>query len=407
MTTRNEDVCSKSKMNCQEIIKVKELSPQDSWNLFKDKAGVDETDEVAKDVAKECKGLPLAIVTVARALNGKDSDAWENAGRELRASCPKNIDNVYKDLYSCLELSYNYIEGEEAKSCFLFCCLFPEDYDIEVRHLMRYLVGEMVFENVSNLKDAWHLTQTLVKKLKNSCLLLNGDKEGHVKMHDVVRDVAIWIASRLEHGSLVKAGVDLEEWPEKLEQCKWLSLMRSTIRVLPEQPICPHLQTLLLQQNNGYLKEIPNNFFQQMTELLVLDLSWTAISSLPPSLPCSSNLRTLCLDGCWYLNNISPLKELVNLEILRLQDTAIEELPIEIGDFANLKLLDLTGTSRLKRVPPNVISKLHKLEELYMSDSFSMWEVRGSSGGDGSNASFDEVASLSRLTVLYIDVATA
>ncbi|XP_077243589.1 putative disease resistance protein At4g27220 [Tasmannia lanceolata] len=405
MTTRNEDVCSKSKMNCQKIIKVKELSPQDSWNLFKEKAGVDETDEVAKDVAKECKGLPLAIVTVARALNGKDSDAWENARRELRASCPKNIDNVYKDLYSCLELSYNYIEGEEAKSCFLFCCLFPEDYDIEVRHLMRYLVGEMVFENVSNLKDAWHLTQTLVKKLKNSCLLLNGDKEGHVKMHDVVRDVAIWIASRLEHGSLVKAGVDLEEWPEKLEQCKWLSLMRSTIRVLPEQPICPHLQTLLLQQNNGYLKEIPNNFFQQMTELLVLDLSWTAISSLPPSLPCSSNLRTLCLDGCWYLNNISPLKELVNLEILRLQDTAIEELPIEIGDFANLKLLDLTGTSRLKRVPPNVISKLHKLEELYMSDSFSMWEVRGSSGGDGSNASFDEVASLSRLTVLYIDVA--
>ncbi|XP_077242077.1 putative disease resistance protein At4g27220 [Tasmannia lanceolata] len=405
MTTRNEDLCSKSKMNCQEIIEVKELSPQDSWNLFKEKAGVDETDEVAKGVAKECKGLPLAIVTVARALNGKDSDAWENARRELRASCPKNIDNVYKDLYSCLELSYNCIEGEEAKSCFLFCCLFPEDYNIEVRHLMRYLVGEMVFENVSNLKDAWHLTQTLVKKLKDSCLLLNGDIEGYVKMHDVVRDVAIWIASRIEHGSLVKAGVYLEEWPEKLEQCKRLSLMRNTISVLPKQPICPHLQTLLLQQNDGYLKEIPNNFFQQMTELLVLDLRGTGISSLPPSLSCSSNLRTLCLDGCWYLNNISPLKELVNLEILSLKESGIEELPIEIGDLANLKLLDLTGTFRLKRVPPNVISKLRKLEELYVSISFNMWEVKGSSGY-GSNASFDEVvASLSRLTVLYIEVA--
>ncbi|XP_077243588.1 putative disease resistance protein At4g27220 [Tasmannia lanceolata] len=403
MTTRNEDVCSKSKMNCQEIIKVKELSPQDSWNLFKEKAGVDETDEVAKDVAKECKGLPLAIVTVARALNGKDSDAWENARRELRASCPKNIDNVYKDLYSCLELSYNYIEGEEAKSCFLFCCLFPEDYDIKVRHLMRYLVGAMVFENVSNLKDAWHLTQTLVKKLKDSCLLLNGDKEGHVKMHDVVRDVAIWIESRREHGSLVKAGVKLKEWPEKFEQCKRLSLMHNYIRVLPEQPICPHLRTLLLQQNDS-LREVQNNFFQQMTELLVLDLSGTAISSLPPSLPCSSNLRTLCFDGCDSLYNISPLKGLVNLEILSLKRTRIEELPIEIGDLANLKLLDLTDTWRLKRVPPNVISKLRKLEELYMRNSFHMWEVKGSSG-DGSNASFDEVASLSRLTVLYIDVA--
>ncbi|XP_077243586.1 putative disease resistance protein At4g27220 isoform X2 [Tasmannia lanceolata] len=400
MTTRNEDVCSK--MNCQEIIKVKELSPQDSWDLFKEKASVDETDEVAKDVAKECKGLPLAIVTVARALKCKDSDAWENARRELRASCPKNIDNVYKDLYSCLELSYNYMEGEEVKSCFLFCCLFPEDYDIEVRHLMRYLVGEMVFKNVSKLKDAWHLTQTLVKKLKDSCLLLNSDKEGHVKMHDVVRDVAIWIASRIEHGSLVKAGVHLEDLPEKLEQCKRLSLMRNTISVLPKQPMCPHLQTLLLQ-NNGYLKEIPNNFFQQMPELLVLDLCGTAISSLPPSLPRSSNLRTLCFDGCGSLYNISPLKDLVNLEILSLKRTGIEELPIEIGDLPNLKLLDLTDTWRLERVPPNVISK--SLEELYMRNSFNMWEVKGSSG-DGSNASFDEVvASLSRLTVLYIDVA--
>ncbi|XP_077242079.1 putative disease resistance protein At4g27220 [Tasmannia lanceolata] len=370
MTTRRLDVYSKS--NCQKMIEVKVLSKQNSWNLFIEKARVVETDEVqslAKDVAEECKGLPLAIVTVVRALKGKGSHVWKNALRELQTSCPENIENVDKELYSRQELSYNYIEGEEAKSCFLFCCLFPEDYDIE-----------------------------------DSCLLLNSDEEGCVKMHAVVRELAISIALRREHEFLVKAGVKLEEWPEKLEQCKRLSLMQNYIHVLPEQPICPLLQTYLPCTKYHILEKVSSNFFKLMTELLLLDLSGTAISSLPPSLPFLSNIRTLCLDGCDSLYNISLIKELVNLEILSLRGTGIEELPIEIGDLANLKLLDLKGTRGLKRVPPNVISKLRKLEELYVINSFNKWEVRGSSG-DGSNASFDEVASLSRLSVLYIDVA--
>ncbi|XP_077242076.1 putative disease resistance protein At4g27220 [Tasmannia lanceolata] len=408
MTTRDKYVCIA--MNCQEMIEVQLLSEEDSWDLFKEKAGnVVETDDevqsLARNVAKECKGLPLAIVTVASALKGKGSSVWSNALQELRRSSPKNIKDVDKKVYSSLELSYNYIESEEAKLCFLFCCVFPEDNNIHVDKLFLYMTGERVFKDVDNFKEARDRMNTLVDKLKDSCLLLNSDKRGCVKMHDVVRDVAISIASRREHGFVVKVGVQLGEWPEKLEQCKRLSLMKNYIRVLPEQPICPNLQTLLLQQNIGYLKGIPNNFFQQMTELLVLDLRGTAISSLPPSLSCSSNLRTLCLDGCWYLNNLSPLKELVNLEILSLKESGIEELPIEIGDLANLKLLDLTGTRRLKRVPPNVISKLRKLEELYMRNSFKMWEVRGSSGDGSNNASFDEVASLSWLTVLYIEVA--
>ncbi|XP_077233577.1 putative disease resistance protein At4g27220 [Tasmannia lanceolata] len=400
ITTRNKDVCSK--MKCQKMIEVQILSEQDSWNLFSEKAGVVETDElksVAKEVAKECKGLPLAIVTIAGALKGKALPVWRNALTELRDSSSKNIDDVDEELYSRLELSYKYIESEEAKSCFLFCCLFPEDYDIDVRYLMRYLLGERVF-NVENLEKARDRTITLVNKLKDSCLLLNGCGEDYVKMHDVLRDMAIRIASG-EPGFLVKAGKVLKEWPEKLEQCKRLSLMKSSVTVLPEQPIFPHLQTLLLQQNDA-LKQFPNDFFEGKNELRVLDLSEIGISSLPPSLPCLSNLKTLCLDGCGSLNDISQLKGLVNLEILSLRGTSIEELPKEIGDFANLKSLDLAGTRRLKRVPRNVISKLSKLEELYMQNSSCSWEVSGSSRD---NASFDEMASLPRLTVLYIHVA--
>ncbi|XP_077231544.1 putative disease resistance protein At4g27220 [Tasmannia lanceolata] len=404
ITTRRLDVCSK--MNCQKnIIEVKVLSEKDSWKLFKEKAEIVETDEfqsLAREVAKECKGLPLAIVTVARALRGKGSSIWANALEELKQSSARNIEGVEKEVYSRLELSYNYIESEEAKLCFLFCCVFPEDHNIEVGLLMRYMMGERVFKGVNNFEKAWNRILTLVEKLKNSCLLLDSDYVGHVKMHDVVRDVAILIASRKEHGFLVNVGLELTEWPENLDECKRLSLMGTSIGMLPELPNCPRLSTLLLQQMNGW-EEIPNNFFEGMKVLVVLDLSDTMISSLPPSLPYLKNLKTLCLDGSWRLHDIYLLGGLVKLEVLSLRKTAIRELPIEIGQLSNLKVLDLTGSGDLTMVAPNVISRLTELEELHMGDSFNEWEVRGSSG-DGSKASFDEVASLARLTVLYIHV---
>ncbi|XP_077249815.1 putative disease resistance protein At4g27220 [Tasmannia lanceolata] len=403
VTTRNKEACFA--MNCQKMIEVRVLSVQDSWNLFKEKAGDVETDELqslAKEVAKECKGLPLAIVTVARALKGKGPSVWANALRELKASSPRNVQGVDKEVYSRLELSYNYIESEEAKMCFLFCCIFPEDHNIEVGVLMRYMMGERVFKDVNNFEEAGDRIHTLVEKLKDSCLLLDGDKKGFVKMHDVVRDVAISIASKKEYGFVVKVGVQLKEWPEKLDECTRLSLMGTSISMLPELPSCPHLITLLLQGNNS-LEEFPNNFVEGMKALTVMDLSNTEISSFLSPLQYLTNLKTLCLDGCKRLNDISLLGGLEILEILSLRDTRIQELPIEIGQLSNLKVLDLSMTRDLTLVAPNVISRLSKLEELYMGKSFSKWEVTGSSG-DGSKAGFDEVASLAHLTVLYIHV---
>ncbi|XP_077212767.1 putative disease resistance protein At4g27220 isoform X2 [Tasmannia lanceolata] len=403
ITTRRLDLCSM--MNCEKKIEVQLLPEQDSWNMFKEKAEIVETDELqslAREVAKECKGLPLAIVTVARALKGRGSSIWANALQELKRSSPRNIEGVDKEVYSRLELSYNYIESEEAKLCFLFCCVFPEDHNIEVGVLMRYMMGERVFSDVNNFEEAWDRIHTLVEKLKDSCLLLDSDTKGCVKMHDVVRDVAILIASRKEHGFLVKVGLELTEWPENLDECKRLSLMGTSIGMLPEPPNCSRLSTLLLQQMNGW-EEIPNNFIEGMKVLVVLDLSNSLISSLPPSLPYLKNLKTLCLDECSCLDDISLLGGLEKLEVLSVMGTAIRELPIEIAQLSNLKVLDLTGSFALTMVAPNVISRLTKLEELYMGNSFDEWEVRGSSG-DGSKASFDEAASLARLTVLYIHV---
>eukprot|EP00258_Populus_trichocarpa_P031901 XP_024447920.1 probable disease resistance protein At4g14610 [Populus trichocarpa] len=82
MTTRLEMVCHQ--MACHRKIKVKPLSDGEAWTLFMEKLGCDialsrEVEGIAKAVAKECAGLPLGIITVARSLRGVDDlHEWRN-----------------------------------------------------------------------------------------------------------------------------------------------------------------------------------------------------------------------------------------------------------------------------------------------------------------------------------------
>ena len=85
-----------------------------------------ELQPVATKVVKECEGLPVAIVTIAKALKGESVGVWRNALEELRSFAPTNIRGVSKNVYSCLKLSYNHLESNDAKSLFLLCGLLGD-----------------------------------------------------------------------------------------------------------------------------------------------------------------------------------------------------------------------------------------------------------------------------------------
>lgn len=65
-------------LETQEKVPLNILSEQDSWTLFGSIAGsvIDSPDfcGVARKIVKECGGLPIALVVVARALGDKDLD---------------------------------------------------------------------------------------------------------------------------------------------------------------------------------------------------------------------------------------------------------------------------------------------------------------------------------------------
>lgn len=68
------------------------------------------------------------------------------------------------------------------------------------------------------------------------------------------------------------------------------------------------------------------------------------------------------------LNDISILEELIALEILSLKDSYLKELPQELRKLSNLRFLNLS-TYKGTKIPPNVISGLSLLEELYVNST--------------------------------------
>uniref|UniRef100_K4D0G1 Uncharacterized protein n=1 Tax=Solanum lycopersicum TaxID=4081 RepID=K4D0G1_SOLLC len=91
-----------------------------AWCLFKDKAGdsvdVPSIHGTTKDVAREFKGLPLAIIIVAGARKRKIKPSWEDSLRKLRRAEARNIHGVYEKVYKCLRRSYDHLGENEVVS---------------------------------------------------------------------------------------------------------------------------------------------------------------------------------------------------------------------------------------------------------------------------------------------------
>ncbi|XP_059598504.1 probable disease resistance protein At4g27220 isoform X2 [Vitis vinifera] len=404
LTSRNKQVLS-NEMSTQKDFRVQHLQEDETWILFKNTAGDSiknpELQPIAVDVAKECAGLPIAIVTVAKALKNKNVSIWKDALQQLKSQTSTNITGMETKVYSSLKLSYEHLEGDEVKSLCLLCGLFSSD--IHIGDLLKYGVGLRLFQGTNTLEEAKNRIDTLVDNLKSSNFLLETDHNAYVRMHDLVRSTARKIASEQRHVfTHQKTTVRVEEWSRIDElQVTWVKLHDCDIHELPEGLVCPKLEFFECFLKTHSAVKIPNTFFEGMKQLKVLDFSRMQLPSLPLSIQCLANLRTLCLDGC-KLGDIVIIAELKKLEILSLMSSDMEQLPREIAQLTHLRLLDLSDSSTIKVIPSGVISSLFRLEDLCMENSFTQWEGEGKS-----NACLAELKHLSHLTFLDIQIPDA
>ncbi|XP_038988003.1 probable disease resistance protein At5g63020 [Phoenix dactylifera] len=293
LTTRRQDVCRKMRaveipMNC--------LQPPQALDLFKFHVGEPtlsshpDIPDLAGEVAKECRGLPLALKTIGKAMsNRREPRNWRHVIELLKSSKHAEIQEMEilpeeseeRDLFRILQLSYDSLRDDTTRQCFLSCCLWPEDDSLWKDNLIECWMGLGLIDD-SNGNLSWG--HEYIRILEGACLLEPGEFEGSVKMHDVIRDLAIWIASdcgQKKNKWLVQARVGLKEsidvkqkWVEA-EAAERISLMNNYIAELPQYlPDRPSLKVLMLPWNLS-LTWIPPDLFQCMPALTYLDLSHT------------------------------------------------------------------------------------------------------------------------------------
>ncbi|KAF6164852.1 hypothetical protein GIB67_017055 [Kingdonia uniflora] len=268
ITSRRLDVCNS--MKTTKNIDIKVLSKNDSLELFRQEVSDVDSDalhEMSEKIVNECGGLPLAIVTLVRTLRKEDKDVWTDVIPQLR-----------KSMYEGMDIT-----------------------TVTMDILVGYTMGEDLLGDGESFREARENLRIILNSLVSSGLLLKGDDERYVMMHDIVRDAAISISRENRNESIMSVGLGLQKWPKLKEagKCLRLSLMSNNICEVPaDKPECSQLVTLSLVSNRS-LEDIPDGFFEGMKCLATLDLSDIGISSLPQSLSSLKNcLRSLYLGNC-------------------------------------------------------------------------------------------------------------
>ncbi|KAL3748388.1 hypothetical protein ACJRO7_009603 [Eucalyptus globulus] len=366
LTTRSFEVCHQ--MQCQEMIKIEPLSHIEAESLFLEELGFEETlnletKAIVKSIVNECAGLPLAIITMARSMRGvTDVYEWKDCLKKLRDSDMEQTD-MEKVVLKKLEFSYNRLGKHEVQRCFLSCALYPEDKLIVKFELIEFFIDQGLFGQLETREEQYCRGHTILNKLANVCLLEDHGRE--MKMHDLIRDMALHIMSAT---SIIKVGKGLkripseEYWTDALEK---VSLMENNIEEFPlnMSPNCPKLSTFLFNKSSLHDVIIPDSFFKQLWGLKVLNLSGCNLRELPNSISDLVNLRALLLRYCQELRRIPYLGKLRSLRKLDIFWCARVEALEGLEMLVNLRFLDLSHTC-IKRLPKGTLENLLNLQYL-------------------------------------------
>ncbi|KAI4332230.1 hypothetical protein L6164_017154 [Bauhinia variegata] len=378
LTTRRQQVGTL--MDCQKKIRLDLLNEDEAWALFRKHAHLDNQNSlslfssVAQDIAKECKGLPIAIQAVGKSLKGQSIHEWKIALENLRSSKQVDVEDGQGDAFSCLKLSYDYLKDEN-KLLFLTCCIFPEDYDISNEDLIRCAVGLGIYGEYQSFDLARSHVMMGINKLVDSCLLMHSERWRRgiaLKMHDLVRHLGLWIAPKEGRTIMVNLSNDLNSLigdgviNDHFAVSSWYRQTNQISTLF----VADKLDILWIE--TGCSLDLSSASFEGLQGLKVMVLKskgnydpTSCDLSLPPSIESLTNLRTLCLRG-WNLGDISFAVKLKKLEVLELKYCVFNELPNEIANLNKLKLLDLSECAALSE-NYEAIGELSEIEELFVS----------------------------------------
>ncbi|GMP93041.1 hypothetical protein CsSME_00043035 [Camellia sinensis var. sinensis] len=367
------------------------LTEDESWDLFQQKVFQREICPpnlmcVGKKIAKNCQGLPLAIVVVGGMLaHRKEMPDW---WKEVE----KILDSRVLEL--CMEtfaLSYNHLP-HYLKPCFLYFSAFPQDFVIYVRKLTQLWIAEGFIRQIEgrSLEDvAEEYLMDLIGR--NLILVSKRRSDGGIKacsIHDLLHN---FCCKRAEEEYFLQQILCQDSFSSSLTS-KHSSLMRRlcfSSNIFQKTEVIPSASNIrsCLCFVSDYIPFNSLQFLNQCFKLLrVLDMSLIDFTVYPSEIEQLVLLRYLALDFMWthLAGDVSvrcfpsSISNLWNLETFVLR-TSVEylKLPRSLWKMAKLRHLSLSGRGIfvIERPYPNDHISLDNLQTLSCVDPRSCKDI--------------------------------
>lgn len=341
ITTRKTQVAAARDPSSRGFLQLEALSTTDAFHLFCRKAFFKMDDntcppelkEVATSVIHECKGLPLAIVTMGGLMSSKPpvKEIWNQTYARLQQELQRNADYVQ----AILNLSYHDMPGH-LRNCLLYCTMFPEDYHMSRESLVRLWIAEGCVLTVNCPIPETIAEEYFMELIRRNMLhTVDNDELGRVrtcKMHDLVRKMILSIATEEMFNSATNysAMMYIDKDVRHLSSYGW----KDTTTV---QVSFPRLRSLVGLGTNSFFSKILSTIFTGSTFLTVLVVQDSAVTEVPASLGDLFNLRYISLRRTQVKSLPESIEKLSNLETLDIKQTKIRKLPHRIERMRKLR----------------------------------------------------------------------
>ncbi|KAF7046305.1 hypothetical protein CFC21_055339 [Triticum aestivum] len=178
-----------------EIVEATNLLIKKSRKIYEDMDKDENFKSIVEKLVKKCGCLPLAILTIGGILATKKIVEWEHVYNQLPSELESNPS--LEAMKMMVTLSYNHLPSH-LKPCLLYLSIFPEDSEIQMRHLVERWIAEGLIRGGTgmNIED---VAKGYFNELINRSMLQASrvNIEGVVKscrVHDIVRDVMISVS---------------------------------------------------------------------------------------------------------------------------------------------------------------------------------------------------------------------
>ncbi|CAL5096908.1 unnamed protein product [Urochloa decumbens] len=362
------------------IIHLQPLQEHDAQHLFykeafwkcKDIICPQEVEHWAKLFVEKCNGLPIAIVCIGRFLSfrGTNHMEWEKVYKDIEM---RLSNNPIMDMNIILQVSLEDLP-HNIRNCFLYSCLYPENYVMQRKSLVRLWVAEGFVEKIGQ-GTLEEMAEDYLTELINRCLLVVVKRNDsgcvcEVQMHDILRVLALSKAHEENFGSVYNP---LK--PDLIREARRVSTESGDIAQVAEN--APHLRSLLVFQNSFTSASLRS--LSSVNKLLsVLNLQDSSIKQLPKEVFALFNLRFLGLRRTNIASLPRSIGRLKNLVVLDAWKCKIMKLPAEVTKLRELTHLIVTAKpvrSSLQFVPsvgvptPTNICSLMRLQTLLLMEA--------------------------------------